>query len=612
METDLIDPTILALKSDAELRDFLSVLRQKECDERVNVNFAPYRSQRAIAETRLRNVQNKLRQVEAEFDRRRCAMLPAPTLSTRVVQQFSRPCYSARFEDPRRLYTTLPSPDPFAARPPPSPKRLLLKKPCAGNPESLAPQTVAPGVGVRADGKTDGAGRTKEQSVATDPARSSAENCACCDRTMSEDSVCETKKKLRPRIVEIDATVSDVAGGLREASLVKLTSDVCVRIGAKRRCRTKRCDFAPGQGVPCEQHDDPAGCWVAKAYVNDDESVKTEMTESESDTITLGERVDAEDVCVSRDAIRDDLERIMDREARGSSTDLRRYEERAEAKIVISQREEEESDVRPASSPDISKTEREETKVTTTVAEVVDDGRILSVPETAEPSGMYTSSLQITLKPTREVRADERRANGNGETTSPLTANGTEERGANKVSISKSKKRTRFHIVSLLTNIVYDKDRKYRTERKTDEKTATNGRETASVTTPDPDIEKLYKYSSVNDLLRSAIAHDITEKDRSKNIFPEVPNLSKLYVDRQCQTIFKTVAGENDTLLRANIFPPFKHSRRYVAGESSFYLGLNLDLDRENFLIIFYCSRNFSSGCNYEIRIVSCEIYDRP
>lgn len=145
METDLIDPTVLALKSDAELRDFLSALRQKECDERVNVNFAPYRSQRAIAETRLSNVQNKIRQVEGEFDRRRCAMLPAPTLSTRIVQQFTDPCYSVRLEDPRRLYTLPPdvSPDPFAAKLR-SPKWLLLKQPCpAGNPET-ASQTTPP------------------------------------------------------------------------------------------------------------------------------------------------------------------------------------------------------------------------------------------------------------------------------------------------------------------------------------------------------------------------------------------------------------------------------------------------------------------------------------
>lgn len=62
-----IDPVILALKSDQELRDLLATLRQKECEERVNLNFAPYQSQRVIAEGRLSNVQNKISQVGAGF-----------------------------------------------------------------------------------------------------------------------------------------------------------------------------------------------------------------------------------------------------------------------------------------------------------------------------------------------------------------------------------------------------------------------------------------------------------------------------------------------------------------------------------------------------------------
>lgn len=205
VETDLIDLRVLALKSDAELRDLLSALRQKECDERMNVNFAPYRSQRAIAETRLNNVQNKIRQMEAEFDRRRCATLPAPTLSTRIVQQFSDPCYSVRYEDPRRLYSSLPldaSPDPFAAKPR-SPKRLLLKQPCAaGNPD-IAIQATPPEFQDMRVGKSstgDGVDRpSTEQSTATDrdcPSTEIVQSRGACDNTTSDESVGAAKKTI--------------------------------------------------------------------------------------------------------------------------------------------------------------------------------------------------------------------------------------------------------------------------------------------------------------------------------------------------------------------------------------------------------------------------------
>lgn len=554
MDTELIDPTVLALKSDAELRDFLSVLRQKECDERVNVNFAPYRSQRAIAETRLSNVQSKLRQVEAEFERRRCAMLPAPTLSSRVVQAFSRPCHSARFADPRRrLYGALPpSPDPFPAAKSPSPKRLLLRKRCERTSRTADAATSS--------ARDDRRG-TKEQSVATER-RPGAENCTCYDRTTSEESVCETKKKLRPRIVEIDATASDVAGGLREvASPVRLTPDVRARI-APRKCRTEgRDEGTSRKGVVCESE---SGCWLVETYVDED---------SESDAIAPGGRVDdAPDViCESRDAtaIRDVSE---------GPTEPRRPVERAEAEIVISEMD------GATGRPDV-RTEREETSQieqvetrATTVAEIADEGRISSTEETErKDDGVYTSSLHIVLKPkTERPEDDQRKDGGNDQASSSLTTNETEEqRGATKVI--RKKKRIRFHILSLLTNIKYDKGGGYEKEQKI-EKPTTNEREKVCAIA-DPDIEKLSKYSSVDDLLRNAIG--ITEKDRWKDTSPERLNLSKSHVNRQCQTIFKTVQGNKNTLLKENIFPPFKHLRAYAVGKSSIYLRLNLNLDRE-------------------------------
>ncbi|TGZ51491.1 Uncharacterized protein DBV15_02214 [Temnothorax longispinosus] len=570
VETDLIDPTVLALKSDAELRDFLSALRQKECDERVNVNFAPYRSQRAIAETRLSNVQNKIRQVEAEFDRRRCAMLPAPTLSSRVVQQFSKPCYSARFEDPMRLYSMLPpdtprSPDPFTYVKPRSPKRLLLK-PCTGKPETVTRPVAVPAAGTRSNppknpDRGSGADRAKEQSATPDRQRSSTENCACCDRTTSEESVGEAKKKLRPRIIEIDATtVSNVEELEREAlSLMKQTSNICVRIDAEEYGERNE---TSANGIPCS-----AKCWTAEAYINvaDDESAKT-LTESESDTVTLSEKIDAEDVCEARDVVEiRSCDQTMDQQEFGSSSNLRQFKKQAEDEITISRRDEaiKERDIEIKSSRDASPSEadREEVRATTT-AVLANKDPISSVQETERKSsdGICTSSLRITLKPKDERREDELE-DKNGE-ISPSTA--TVEQSTSQVPMSTSKKKIRFHIVSLMTNIVYDKSRKYARERKFEKEIATSERE-MSVTT-DPDIEKLNNRSSIENLVRTAVAHNITGKDHSENI-KEIPNrldLPKLCFDHQCQTAFKEDKNTTAALSRANIFPPFKNLPKYV------------------------------------------------
>ncbi|XP_057341271.1 MATH and LRR domain-containing protein PFE0570w-like isoform X2 [Microplitis mediator] len=85
-----LDPTVLSFKSDQELRTLLATLRQKECDERVNLNFASYHSQRVIAETRLRNIEDKITAVEAEIERRRCACIPPTLRQTRLTCHDSR------------------------------------------------------------------------------------------------------------------------------------------------------------------------------------------------------------------------------------------------------------------------------------------------------------------------------------------------------------------------------------------------------------------------------------------------------------------------------------------------------------------------------------------
>ncbi|XP_050458838.1 uncharacterized protein LOC126855334 [Cataglyphis hispanica] len=555
VETDLIDPTFLALKSDAELRDFLSILRQKECDERVNVNFAPYRSQRAIAESRLSNIQNKIRQIEAEFDRRRCAMFPAPTLTSCVVQEFSKPCYSARFADPRLFYSTIPpdiprSPDPFICVKPRSPKRLLLK-PCGKKPETKSTQVSAP-VPTTSTGntsKTDdaGVGTTKEPPATADLQQSSSTEDCRCDRTTSDESVDEAKKKLRSRIVEINAN------SVEKPSLMKLTSNVCMRYGTNAR----KCDGKNDVETPCE-----AKRWIAKAYINvaDDESGRTLTGSKSGDTITLRQKIDAEDVCESRDAIEiRDLDQ-MDRQEFTSSADLRQFEKQAETAIAISRKNEAIKDIETRRLQDVSSPKAERTEMKTiTIAEVTDDEPISSAIEKMERKlpNDYTSSLEITLKSKRDRHEDDQKDKND----KILSAIETMEQSANQVPINKSKKKTRFHIVSLLTNIIYNiENSKYQSNKRINKKIVTKEMNI----TNDPDIEKLNKYNSIENL-RNIIAHDIIGKNYSQNIFlRKLEDFSKLCVNRQCQTASKE-KKTSAFLLKVYLFPPFKNLHEYMA-----------------------------------------------
>lgn len=580
VETDLIDPTILALKSDAELRDFLSALRQKECDERVNVNFAPYRSQRAIAETRLSNIQNKIRQVETEFDRRRCAMLPAPTLSSRVVQQFTRPCYSARFEDPRKLYSMLPpdiprSPDPFTYVKPRSPKRLLLK-PCTAKPETItrpAAVSVTSKRGNPHKNPEDGSGadRAKEErptAASPDRQRSSTENCACCDGTTSEESIGEAKKKLR--IIEIDATasISDVQGFERDASsLVKLTSNVCVRIDAEEY--GERNEMLTN-GIPCG-----AKCWTTEACINvvDNESVKT-LTESESDTITLAisEKVDAVDVCEARDVMEIGSSDQTKSRQEFESSNLQQFKKQTEDEITIPRGNEaiKEHGIEIKSLQDVSppKADREEVRAVraTTIAEVINKDLISNVQETegkpSDSSVSTSSKIKDTLS--KKEKCEDEPKDKNGEIL-PSTADAM-ERSTSQVPMSKSKK-IRFSIVSLMTNIVYDKNHEYERRQRIKKRTATSEREIN--TTTDPDIEKLSNRSSIENLVRSAVTRNVIGKNHSENIFSKKLDLPKLCFDHQCQTIFKEDKNTTVALIGTNIFPPFKNLHKHVTGKSS-------------------------------------------
>uniref|UniRef100_A0A0C9RF43 Uncharacterized protein n=2 Tax=Fopius arisanus TaxID=64838 RepID=A0A0C9RF43_9HYME len=135
------DVMILGMKSDEELRQLLITLRQKECDERVNLSFAPYRSQRIIAETRLRNVESKIRQVEKVMENRRFTMIPRDNRHVDLDGSGGWHAYpgSLSAASPFGRETTMQpqtydSPDPFHIEVR-SPRRLNLK-PHVGSPET--------------------------------------------------------------------------------------------------------------------------------------------------------------------------------------------------------------------------------------------------------------------------------------------------------------------------------------------------------------------------------------------------------------------------------------------------------------------------------------------
>lgn len=74
-----LDERILSLKTTEELIELLGALRQKEYQERINLNFAPYRGQRSIAEDKLDCTRRKIYQVEDERkkrERNKCFLEP--------------------------------------------------------------------------------------------------------------------------------------------------------------------------------------------------------------------------------------------------------------------------------------------------------------------------------------------------------------------------------------------------------------------------------------------------------------------------------------------------------------------------------------------------------
>lgn len=339
---------------------------------------------------------------------------------------------------------------------------------------------------------------------------------------------------------EIDETTAGREGveeGMREdVSSARLTPSLCTNVVVQR------CRAASSREQERSPHeDDDVKRWLAKAYVNvaDYEPARTLM-ESGSDTITPSGKIDARDVCKSSDAIATrSPDRVTDREESGRSADLRQTEKQAVVEITISGEQMgeviEEDDVPAETSPSVTPTKAAQEEAEATVApEIANDDRVLSAQETEQvsPLDLSISSLQVTLK-RKEKECENGQKGGNGE-ISPSPAAKVIERDANGPSISGSRKKTRFHIVLLLTNIVYDREREYQRKRQIDGRIATSGRRTSTV---QPDIEKLHEYSSTDNLPRHADARDVAERDHTKNATPGRPDLSKFRVDRQCQTM---------------------------------------------------------------------------
>ncbi|KAI4491681.1 hypothetical protein M0804_003073 [Polistes exclamans] len=233
--TDSIDPTILALKTDAELREFLVILKQKECDERVNLNFAPYRSQRVIAENRLNNVQKKIQQVELEFERRRCNVVPSIPISSQIVREFAEtPCNFSNLSYPGLMSPTIPermeesrkSPDPFAITLR-CPRKLRLK-PHVGSPDvtydySNKKPTQRESTSIEKSSQSE---PTKDKKHTDCPNR---EICTCYEGSSSEESLEEDKKKLQLKIDERGNVTVTSNAKLKDVSFMKLASNVSLQ-----------------------------------------------------------------------------------------------------------------------------------------------------------------------------------------------------------------------------------------------------------------------------------------------------------------------------------------------------------------------------------------------
>ncbi|XP_011500244.1 PREDICTED: uncharacterized protein LOC105364079 [Ceratosolen solmsi marchali] len=131
-----LDVLYLELKSDDELRQLLSILREKECQERVNLSFAVYKSQSLIMESRLTNIQRKIAQLEQEMDRRHSNITVQESYKKLAdLNLYAISCDYFGYNKSQNEYKKFKSPDPFLSVHISNPKKLLLK-PHVGSPET--------------------------------------------------------------------------------------------------------------------------------------------------------------------------------------------------------------------------------------------------------------------------------------------------------------------------------------------------------------------------------------------------------------------------------------------------------------------------------------------
>ncbi|CAB0043492.1 unnamed protein product [Trichogramma brassicae] len=131
-----IDEAILNLKSNDELLQLLARLREKECQERVNLSFnQPYGSQKLLYQRKLDNCQRKMQQIERELNRRRDSNTvhdyPGKEPVTRS-SEVQRPTLQDQDRQAFDLFVDSSSESNFCVE---RPKRLLLK-PHVGSPET--------------------------------------------------------------------------------------------------------------------------------------------------------------------------------------------------------------------------------------------------------------------------------------------------------------------------------------------------------------------------------------------------------------------------------------------------------------------------------------------
>lgn len=155
----------------------------------------------------MNTVQGKIRQVEAEFDNRRCAALPVPTptITSRIIQQFAESRCTFGFAqtnlfEPYPRENMFESPDPFSQcyR---NPRRLYLKP--------HVPESVAAGQKDKDESKgtsTSDDGVCKNKATGEESkGRLVERKCSTCDNSSSDESLCEDKKKLQIKIDEEEA-----------------------------------------------------------------------------------------------------------------------------------------------------------------------------------------------------------------------------------------------------------------------------------------------------------------------------------------------------------------------------------------------------------------------